>query len=89
MTAQHMVAMARPYWSRGMEATPTIASTVANMYSTDMSVDEIGRHLEWVHASRRDLVEFLLHWIASDSRDGRTADAMLQTLWRFLSHMQR
>jgi len=89
MTADDMVAMARPFWFMGLEATLTIASAVVRNFTTDMSEVDTAQHLEWVHMGRRDLVHFLLHWIASDSHDGRTADARLQTLWQFLSHMQR
>jgi len=79
--------MARPFWFHGMEATPTIASAVMNAYTTEHSAEQLDHYLQWVHAGRRDLLNFLLHWLSSESQEGREPQAMMQTLWMFLSCM--
>jgi len=70
MTPQDLVAMARPFWFHGMEATPTIASAVVNAYTTEHSVEHLNHYLQWVHAGRHDLVNFLLQWLGSESHEG-------------------
>jgi len=91
MMAQDVVAiaMARTFWFQNMSAMPTIATALGNAFTTAESAQDLCHHLEWVHVGRRDLVHFLMQWMANESREGRTAEAMFQNLWLFLSHMQQ
>jgi len=57
--------------------------------STPMSAGHLQQCMLWMHAGWRDLVQYILHWIAHGHRQGMTAEATLQALWNYLSRMQR
>jgi len=86
MSTNEMIAMARPFWflSVGDVASRT-ASALLQTYETSLTHENIVMDMQWAHVWRRDLAQFLLHRIAGDSREGRTADQILQSIWWLLS----
>jgi len=89
MSTVDLVAMARPFWFMPIgEAAPRAVSTVLQTYSTSLEHRELETNLQWAHVGRRDLGQFLLHRMADESREGRSAEQILQSLWWFLSNMQ-
>jgi len=90
MSTVDMVAMARPFWLMPVrESAPQAASALLQTYSTSLEHRDIVANMQWAHMGRRDLVHFLLHRMTGESREGRTAEQILQSMWCILSNMQR
>jgi len=89
MATGDLIAMARPFWFMPVqEAAPRAASTLLQTYTTPMQHRDITANLQWAHLGRRDLAQYILQRMSEDSREGRTADEMMRSLWWFISNMQ-
>jgi len=85
---QDVIAMAWPFWFDATDGPSRTVSAVLQQYVTTIDPTLLWTHAEWAHAGRRDLALHLLHRISSGSRDGQSADVILQDIWKLLSLMQ-
>jgi len=90
MSTVELIGMARPYWFLPIdEAAPRVASAVLEMFLTPLTHSNLVTNLSWAHAGKRDLVQYLLHRLSDQGRAGLSADQIMNSLWWFLTQMQR
>ena len=74
---------------QGLDAIQRVTSTLLQTYTMDLERSTIDQHLQWAYIGRRDLAHFMLHRLCSENHEGCTVDQILQSMWWFLSNMQR
>jgi len=65
---QDVVGTARAHWFEDMGAIPGIIHELLSARRCTLSVVQLQNCMEWMHAGRRDVAQFLWNWIAHESR---------------------
>ena len=89
LTTMDIIGMAKPFWFNPIDnAASRVASAVLENFSTPVSHENLAINVQWAHAGRRDLVQYLLHRLTEQGRMRVPPEDVVDQLWWFLSNMQ-
>jgi len=84
-----IIGMARPFWFNQIDDVASrAASAVLERFSSPLSHENLAINIRWVHAGRRDLVQYLLHRLTDQARMRVPPEVVVDQLWWLLSNMQ-